>query len=434
MVQAGEPRGDNEPAPRDGAAGTPRNPEKSEKDAAPQPVTPPDGDNPTEVIRVLDPTVLEALRAAAATRTPAAAPAEPAPGTPADEDAEPSQTKPEQPAAQTAPNAAMTAPTVAMPTVPAPKQPAPGQATPKQPASGQAAPEQLTPEPVGPNRAAPSRAVPEQVAPKRVVPKQAGPEVAAADGFVGEAGGGAPETDGRGYLRTGKIGKFAGSRSAKITAGIASALVVVFCLACSGVFGSLAKDPASPLADASAGPGAAAEAASPTATAPRPATKPVRAAGDLDAVCGNTYFPTAPKYSGKGPHPVVISAKERLDLGARSARTLNKYAFSGSAAAKKTWAPVAKQAQIVACLDLIGGGAKVADCKTDVASAPKMPLMVGRYKLTVYEVATGRKLTEASLNGAGKACPWVVLTGSDPTLYTTVDDAQLFKALQAKVK
>ncbi|MFI1992640.1 hypothetical protein [Actinoplanes sp. NPDC020271] len=234
----------------------------------------------------------------------------------------------------------------------------------------------------------------------------------------------------QGSRRTGKRGGLATRRTGFIAAGLASVLVIGFCLACSGVFTS---DEADPSAASSPAPAATPSSASPSPTAPQPAAKPVAAAADLDAVCGNTYYPTAPKYAGKGPHPVVISARERLDLGDRSARTLNRYAFSGSAAAKKTWAPAAKQAQLVACLDLIGGGAKVKDCRTDVAASPDMPLMVGRYKLSVYEVATGRKIAESTLNGAAKTCPWVVLTGSDPTLFTTVDDAQLYQALQAKV-
>ncbi|WP_436528059.1 hypothetical protein [Actinoplanes sp. HUAS TT8] len=233
----------------------------------------------------------------------------------------------------------------------------------------------------------------------------------------------------RRFLRTGKFRLTTG-----IAAGVASVLVVLVALTCSGVFGGAPAETGIPLADLPTGPGAGTSAASPTPAAPKPASGPVRAAGDLDAVCANTYFPTAPKYSAKGPHPVVISARDRLDLDGRSARVLNRYAYSGSAAAKKTWAPAAKQVQVVACLDLIGGGARVADCKTDVAASPKMPLMVGRYRLTVYEVSTGRKLAQSSLNGTGKACPWVVVTGSDPTLYTAVDDAQLYRALQAKVK
>ncbi|WP_221323162.1 hypothetical protein [Actinoplanes sp. L3-i22] len=222
-------------------------------------------------------------------------------------------------------------------------------------------------------------------------------------------------------------------RTAATTGGIAAVLVVLVMMMCSGVFGGGAAAPEIPLADLPTGAGPQASAVAPVPIAPQAATHPVRAAGDLDAVCGNTYFPAAPKYQGKGPHPVVISAKERLDLGTRTARTLNRYAYSGSAAGKKAWAPAAKQAQLVACLDLIGGGAKVGECKTDLPATPKMPLVVGKYRLSVYEVATGRKIAEASLNGAGKTCPWVVMTGSDPTLYTTVDDNQLYRSLQAKV-
>ncbi|BCJ41392.1 hypothetical protein GCM10010168_56090 [Actinoplanes ianthinogenes] len=171
--------------------------------------------------------------------------------------------------------------------------------------------------------------------------------------------------------------------------------------------------------------------ASPTGSvAPQAATRPARTAADLDQVCGNTYFPAAPKFRGKGPHPIVISVRDRLDLDQRSTRTLNRYAY-GSKLAQRTWAPAAAKAELVACVDLVGGGAKVKDCPGD--GKTKLPLQVGRYRLSLYEAATRRKIAEVALEGAEKACPWVVMTGADATLYTTIGDDQLYRVLRPRV-
>ncbi|WP_122980097.1 hypothetical protein [Actinoplanes teichomyceticus] len=222
------------------------------------------------------------------------------------------------------------------------------------------------------------------------------------------------------------------SRRAWATAGCA-ALVLAILLGWAvsrGGGGAVAPDGASRTGDT----GSILPAAPPTAqVAPQVAARRVRAAADLDAVCANSYFPAAPRWRGRAPHPVVISVRDRRDLAQRSARTLNPLAYGSSAAARRAWAPAATKAQIVACLDLIGGGATLRNCRTDEPKRPTLPLEVGRYRLTVYEIATRRKVAETTLEGAERSCPWVVLTGSDPTLYTAVSDRQLVRALRRPV-
>ncbi|MFC7531152.1 hypothetical protein [Actinoplanes sp. GCM10030250] len=170
------------------------------------------------------------------------------------------------------------------------------------------------------------------------------------------------------------------------------------------------------------------------ATGPRAAATPVRSPDDLERVCQSWYYPGAPKYRGKAPHPILISVRDRLDVPWRSARTLNRTAFAGSAAQRKAWAPKPAQTQLVACLDLIGAGLKIRSCEVDDPKTPTLQLKEGRYRLTVYEVATREKVAESNLTGKDRTCPWVAVTGPDRTLYSAVDDDQLYRALRKKVE
>ncbi|AEV87268.1 hypothetical protein ACWT_6253 [Actinoplanes sp. SE50] len=261
--------------------------------------------------------------------------------------------------------------------------------------------------------------------PEAAEPEAAEPEAAEPDGA--DAATVPPEVGGTGLPRTAAIGKRWGALIAGVLAVV---LLVLIGLACSGVFTSAAPptplpsaDPLTPSAPGSSG----------LPATPKAAVHPARTAGDLDQVCGGTFFPASPKYQGRGPHPILISARERLDLTDRATRTLHRFAFAGAASGKLTWAPAVPKVQLVACLDLAGPGARLRDCPGDTAKSPKLPLVVGRYRLTVVEVATGRTVAESELTGAGKSCPWVAMTGSDKTLYSSVDDNQLYRALKAPV-
>lgn len=167
---------------------------------------------------------------------------------------------------------------------------------------------------------------------------------------------------------------------------------------------------------------------------PREATAPARTADDLELVCENWYYPDSPKYRGGAPHPVQISVRERMDVANRSTRTLNQRAYGGSAAKRRAWAAKPGQTQLVACLDLVGGGAKLRDCKVEDPDPQTWPMKQGRYRLTVYEVATRKKVAELDLIGTDRSCPWVVLTGADRMLYSAIDDDQLYRALRKHVE
>ncbi|MBG0566305.1 hypothetical protein [Actinoplanes aureus] len=170
------------------------------------------------------------------------------------------------------------------------------------------------------------------------------------------------------------------------------------------------------------------------ASGPRAATDPVRTTDDLELVCENWYYPGAPKFRGAAPHPVLISVRDQLEVTYRSVRTLNQTAYAGSAAKRKAWAPKPAQTQLVACLDLVGGGPKLRDCKVEDPDPLVLPMKQGRYRLTVYEVATREKVAESNLIGKDESCPWVAMTGPDRTLHSTVDDDQLYRVLRKRVE
>ncbi|WP_328459828.1 hypothetical protein OHA21_28165 [Actinoplanes sp. NBC_00393] len=167
---------------------------------------------------------------------------------------------------------------------------------------------------------------------------------------------------------------------------------------------------------------------------PRAATEPARTTDDLELVCQDWFYPDAPKYRGAAPHPILISVRDQMDVTYRSTRTLNETAYAGTAAERKAWAPKPGQVQLVACLDLIGAGPKLRDCKVEDPDPQTMPLRQGRYRLTVYEVATHKKVGEVNLTGKDKSCPWVPMAGPDRTLYSAVQDDQLYRALRKRVE
>jgi hypothetical protein len=170
------------------------------------------------------------------------------------------------------------------------------------------------------------------------------------------------------------------------------------------------------------------------AAGPRAAATPVRTERDLEQVCESWYFPGAPLYRGTAPHPILISVRSRLDDSSRTARTLNLAAYAGSASRQRAWAPQPVQAQLVACLDLIAAGPRVRECRVDHPVERVVPLREGRYRLTVYEVATRKRVSETKLTGKDPSCPWVSVTGPSRELYTGVYDDQLYRALRKRVE
>ncbi|MEU4625590.1 hypothetical protein AB0G04_37165 [Actinoplanes sp. NPDC023801] len=163
---------------------------------------------------------------------------------------------------------------------------------------------------------------------------------------------------------------------------------------------------------------------------PRPAGYGVRTGDDLHLVCDDWFYPSAPKLRGGTPHPVVISERA-AGTDYRTTRTLNRAAYAGSATQRRAWAPEPVKAQLVACLDLTGPGRPIRDCGS---GAEARKLVEGRYRLTVYEVATRRKVAERSLTGADRACPFVVLSSAGDTLFSAVKDQQLYDQLRKRVE
>ncbi|MEV0902669.1 hypothetical protein [Actinoplanes sp. NPDC049802] len=245
------------------------------------------------------------------------------------------------------------------------------------------------------------------------------------------AGPEVPLAGGPGVTRTDEVAekKRPGWRGGRVIPSVV-ALVLVGCLGAAAVrfvdfSGPSRPTRAAPQAVPSAGGGVEA------AAGPRASDQPVRADDDLDRVCGDTYFPAAPKYRGDGPHPVMISVRESLSADGRFTRTLNRAAYGGSAAQRRTWAPAPRRAQLVACLDLTGPGRPIRDCKSGDRT---LSLVEGRYRLTVYEVATRREVAGTALTGGDRACPFVILTSAGPTLYSAVKDQQLYDLLRRRVE
>ncbi|BEL12682.1 hypothetical protein Q0Z83_108730 [Actinoplanes sichuanensis] len=166
-------------------------------------------------------------------------------------------------------------------------------------------------------------------------------------------------------------------------------------------------------------------------TGPQPMNQGVRTEDDLHLVCQNWYYPSAPRLRSSAPHPILISEDGGPEVEYRTTRTLNQAAFAGGAEERRAWAPEPPKAQLVACLDLTGPGRRVRDCGS---GSKALPLVEGKYRLTVFEVASHRKLIDKTLTGADRACPFVILNSAGDTLYTTVKDRQLYDLLHTRVE
>jgi hypothetical protein len=212
---------------------------------------------------------------------------------------------------------------------------------------------------------------------------------------------------------------------------IVSAVFSVILLGCLGTAVFLFVRINKPSAQRPPPPRPALSATGPAAAGPHAINHEVRAENDLDRVCANWFYPSAPQHRGDAPHPVFISEGEAAAPESRTTRTLNRAAFAGSAVQRRTWAPDPERVQLVACLDLTGPGKKIRDC---ASGGEKLPLVEGRYRLTVYEVATHSKVVEKALTGADRACPFVVLQSGGDTLHSAVLDRQLYDLLRKRVE
>jgi hypothetical protein len=208
------------------------------------------------------------------------------------------------------------------------------------------------------------------------------------------------------------------------------AVLLVGCLGTSG-FGLVALtggagNPtwATPEASASAAPGASDGAGEGS----KRSSYPVRVAGDLGRVCDGWFFPKSPKMKAAGPSPVGVFVNERESH-------LYDIPYRSSAAVRKAWDPASPaKVRMVACVDLAGSGKQLKTCKFDDPQLGTVTLMRGNYRVTAYEVATGRKVLDKQVTGKDEKCPYVVLLGSARTIYSGVSDRQMFDLLRKYVE
>jgi len=163
----------------------------------------------------------------------------------------------------------------------------------------------------------------------------------------------------------------------------------------------------------------------------------VRKNDDLKRLCDRWYYPKSPKYAAAvAPHPIAISVRDRKDLDFRSAETsLSDIPYDAEPALRDAWQPKdPAKVQLVACVDLVTIGAKVKSCRIDKPKPSSIPMKEGRYRLSLYEVATRRKIFETRLTGEDESCPFFILIGSDRAVYSGLEDNQLIEALRRYVE
>lgn len=162
----------------------------------------------------------------------------------------------------------------------------------------------------------------------------------------------------------------------------------------------------------------------------------VRKAEDLERLCDRWYYPKSPKYTtAVAPHPIAVSVKGRKDLDFRSTRSYVSLPYDATPAVKAAWEPKdPAKVQLLACVDLVSIGPKVKSCRVDKPKPSSIPMKEGRYQLSLYEVATRRKLMQTRLTGEDEDCPLLILIGDDRAVYSEIEDSQLVDALRRYVE
>jgi hypothetical protein len=170
-------------------------------------------------------------------------------------------------------------------------------------------------------------------------------------------------------------------------------------------------------------------------TGPRASSYPVRKPDDLQRVCDQWYYPKSPKVKSSGIQPVSIFTRDSKDFDSRTETTLYDIPNWYTAKKQKAWDPKSPaKVRLVSCVDLVSSGKKLRTCKFDDPKGLKVPMREGTFRLALYEVATGKKLVDKRLKGKNKECPFLVLLGADRTIYSQVDDRQIYDLLKKYVE
>jgi len=224
--------------------------------------------------------------------------------------------------------------------------------------------------------------------------------------------------------------------------GTVTAVVVVLgCLGGAGFLGVHAmRSTTPPVTKGLSFPGAPGASAAPGAepepvTGPRASTYPVRTADDLKRVCEQWYYPKSPKVKSSGTQPVSIFAQDSKDFDTKHEATLFDIPNWYTKPKQQAWDPSSPgKVRLVACVDLVQTGKKVKSCKYDDPKGLKIPLREAKYRLALYEVATGKKVIEKTLSGEDDECPFMVLLGADRNVYSRVGDRQYYELLKKYVE
>ena len=175
------------------------------------------------------------------------------------------------------------------------------------------------------------------------------------------------------------------------------------------------------------------ESVEPSPTGPRAATYPVRDDDDLARVCDGWYYPQSPKFTGKAPHQISVGVIDSVLMPSRhimAAVTVPDLRES----VWRAWIPEKPGAtQLVACVDLTRSGSKLKSCKYDDPKPETIDMKQGFYRLRLYEAATGKKLFDKPLTGEDEKCPIAVFLAQGESLYSEVDDRQLYELLKGFV-
>ncbi|WP_433367299.1 hypothetical protein ACQPZX_39355 [Actinoplanes sp. CA-142083] len=183
-------------------------------------------------------------------------------------------------------------------------------------------------------------------------------------------------------------------------------------------------------AGASPGPGPAASAGGSASAPTGPSTYPVRAGGDLGRVCDGSYYPQSPKFAGKAPHQISVGVVDSV-LAPRRHMLSAVRVPDQRESIWRAWTPDnAAKSQLVACVDLAKAGKRLRTCKYSDRTPATVALDQGVYRVRLYEVATGRKLLDKPVTGADGNCPSVVFLADGDSLYSAVNDTQLYGLLR----